>query len=129
MQGSSNLNAIATRLKMTVETMFSFEVSAIDIVLLIAAMILLLLIITQRKGQAAAESPLSIRDTKKPLKKPETTDETAINKFSEEQPQVGFQKCVHHFGYLRNFPKNTPVPDECFGCPKVLRCLFPSKRI
>jgi hypothetical protein len=21
-------------------------------------------------------------------------------------------------------PKNTPIPDECFGCPKILQCLF-----
>jgi hypothetical protein len=31
--------------------------------------------------------------------------------------------CVHHFGYLRTFPKNSPIPDECFGCEKIVDCL------
>lgn len=31
--------------------------------------------------------------------------------------------CVHHFGYLRTFPKNSPIPDECFGCERIVDCL------
>lgn len=31
--------------------------------------------------------------------------------------------CIHHFGYLRTFPKNSPIPDECFGCEKIVDCL------
>jgi len=107
--------------------MLSFELSAIDIVLLIAVMILLLLFITQRRSQLATESQLPIQDREEILGKPETTEKTAKEKLSKERSSVGFTKCVHHFGYLRNLPQNTPVPDECFGCPKVMRCLFPNE--
>lgn len=31
--------------------------------------------------------------------------------------------CLHHYGYLHSLPKNTPIPDECFGCPKIVDCL------
>jgi len=34
-----------------------------------------------------------------------------------------FEGCPHNFGYLKDLPKNTPIPDECFGCPKVIECL------
>jgi len=35
--------------------------------------------------------------------------------------------CLHHFGYLRTFPKNSPIPDECFGCEKIVDCLVSKK--
>lgn len=38
-----------------------------------------------------------------------------------------FAGCVHKFGYLKTVPRNTPIPDECFGCPKILECLMHSK--
>jgi len=31
--------------------------------------------------------------------------------------------CPHHFGYLANRPKNTPTPQECLICPKILECM------
>jgi len=31
--------------------------------------------------------------------------------------------CLHHFGYLRSLPKSSSLPDECLGCPKVVKCL------
>lgn len=34
--------------------------------------------------------------------------------------------CLHHYGYLHSVPKNTPIPDECFGCPKIVDCLVSS---
>jgi hypothetical protein len=48
-------------------------------------------------------------------------------KLSITQSSTGFQNCIHQFGYLKDHPKDTPVPDECFGCPKILHCLFPNK--
>ncbi len=34
-----------------------------------------------------------------------------------------FEGCRHKFGYLNDLPKNTPIPDECFGCPEIVECL------
>lgn len=36
--------------------------------------------------------------------------------------------CLHQFGYLRTFPKNSPIPDECFDCEKIVDCLVNSKK-
>jgi len=35
--------------------------------------------------------------------------------------------CLHQFGYLRTLPKNAPIPDECFGCQKIVECLVQAK--
>lgn len=31
--------------------------------------------------------------------------------------------CSHFFGYVRTLPKKSPFPDECLGCPQLLKCL------
>lgn len=31
--------------------------------------------------------------------------------------------CAHYKGYLKNRPKNTPVPEECFTCTLMLDCM------
>jgi hypothetical protein len=36
--------------------------------------------------------------------------------------------CLHQFGYLRTLPKNTPIPDECLGCQRVVECLVEAKK-
>ena len=109
--------------------MLSFELSAIDIVLLVAVMVLLFLFIAQRRGQEATKYRFPVQDEKEILQEPETKNQTGSEEPPTRQPSIGFRKCVHHFGYLRNLPQNTAVPDECFGCPKVMRCLFPNEQI
>jgi hypothetical protein len=32
-------------------------------------------------------------------------------------------KCPHHFGYLSELPKSTPIPEGCFFCPRVVECI------
>lgn len=36
-----------------------------------------------------------------------------------EQASVG---CKHFLGYLRKRPKNTPIPDECLTCERMVEC-------
>jgi hypothetical protein len=105
--------------------MLSFEISVMDVVLLVVMMVLLLLFIKQR-SQSVAEPRPNPDDQGELLEEPRETKETPVDNSPEKQSAVGFQKCVHQFGYLRNMPKNTPIPDECFGCPTVMRCLFPN---
>jgi len=105
----------------------SFEVSVIDIALVIAVVILLMLFLTHRHGQSTTESELPMTGQKKPSEKPKVSVKVAQEKISKTQSPTDFQECVHHFGYLRNLPKGTPVPDECFGCKKILQCLFPNE--
>ncbi|MEM3769622.1 MAG: hypothetical protein QXG76_00365 [Candidatus Bathyarchaeia archaeon] len=32
-------------------------------------------------------------------------------------------KCEHFLGYLKKRPKNTPIPDECLTCSRMIECL------
>ena len=34
-----------------------------------------------------------------------------------------FGGCRHKPGHLSTVPKNTPIPEECFGCPEILECM------
>jgi DNA-directed RNA polymerase subunit RPC12/RpoP len=31
--------------------------------------------------------------------------------------------CAHHLGYLKQRPKNTPIPEECLTCSKMIDCM------
>jgi hypothetical protein len=41
--------------------------------------------------------------------------------------ETEFDHCGHKLGYLKGLPKNKPIPDECFGCPKILECIALTK--
>ena len=73
-----------------------------------------------------AEPRSNVNDQEKLMGEPKETGETITENRLKKQSAEGFQNCVHQFGYLKDMPKNTPIPDECFGCPMVMRCLFPN---
>jgi len=31
--------------------------------------------------------------------------------------------CTHYLGYLKRRPKNTPIPEECLTCAKMIDCV------
>jgi len=31
--------------------------------------------------------------------------------------------CAHHIGYLKRRPKNSPIPEECLTCTKMIDCM------
>lgn len=92
--------------------MFSFDLSVIDVVLAISVVVLGLLFLSQRKS-----NPAPAHESEAPL-------EDSEEKAPSTQASNDSGKCSHYFGYLRSRPKNIPIPDECFGCSKQLRCLF-----
>ena len=47
--------------------------------------------------------------------------ETKKTEFSRGTQPSG---CPYHFGYLKQHPKNTPIPNECFTCTKIMECLI-----
>lgn len=36
--------------------------------------------------------------------------------------------CLHKYGYLKGLPKNRPIPNECFGCSRIVECLAGKKQ-
>lgn len=45
-------------------------------------------------------------------------EEEVEENLKQEAPTV----CRHQFGYLRTFPKDASVPDECLGCRGIVEC-------
>lgn len=41
----------------------------------------------------------------------------------KEESESDEVKCGHFLGYLKKRPKNTPIPDECLTCSKMIECL------
>jgi len=108
--------------------MLSFEISAMDLVLLVVMLMLLLLLLSQRKSHPAVTEPRSsVSDHEKLMGEPVARGKIEVEESFQRHSAEGFQKCIHQFGYLMGMPKNTSIPDECFGCPKVLRCMFPNE--
>ena len=44
-------------------------------------------------------------------------------KEAKENNKTSSATCTHHTGYLKNRPKNTPVPEECFTCSAMIDCM------
>jgi len=38
-------------------------------------------------------------------------------------------ECSHSFGFLAIRPNNSPIPQECLCCLKVIDCLYENKKI
>jgi hypothetical protein len=45
--------------------------------------------------------------------------------FREKRPP----NCLHHLGFLRTYPRNKPIPDECLSCPQVIPCYEAEKQL
>jgi len=47
------------------------------------------------------------------------------SKEKEKGPkEESLKGCPHHFGYLAHRPKNTPIPQECLTCQKIVECML-----
>ena len=105
--------------------MLSFELSAIDLILIIAVIILLILYITKLSGKTPNQEKLLVED-KKISNKPsiETTipDEEEERKRPTPKPQTDSTKCPYSFGYLKKLDKDASIPDKCLSCSKIMEC-------
>jgi len=57
-------------------------------------------------------------ETAEPVERQESLSPAPI-----EIKKTGVQGCPHHFGYLGEHPKHTPIPNECLTCTKIMECL------
>lgn len=78
-----------------------------------------------RSSHIAASSKKPIDRTQLSRRNATTTAAVEKLKFQGEKKPSGKDKrdCPHFFGYVRNLPKNTPIPDDCLGCPWIVECL------
>jgi len=110
--------------------MLSFELSVIDVVLIIAVVILLSFHVTRTPKGSNVKSKSSV-ERERSLEKGKVKDlvsktSKAKSSLAEEESPV---KCSHHFGYLSSVPKGEDsIPDECYSCSWMMRCLFSRKK-
>lgn len=111
--------------------MLSFELSVMDIVLAIAIIILLLLHISRMPTKSATEQKLS-RENRKPSKQSRKNivklNTSKKKESSYTRSLEGSVKCPHRFGYLKTLPFGSSVPEECYGCSRMMQCLFSNEQ-
>jgi len=78
---------------------------------------------TSKKVEKAVKTPFH------PEEPPGHVEASKIIKGKQPSPpskslQARPPECRHFFGYLKKIPKNTQIPDECFGCPRMVDCLY-----
>jgi len=56
----------------------------------------------------------------RPKPAPTASVETENPDFSRNNNSSG---CPHRFGYLKEHPKHTPIPNECLTCTRIMECL------
>lgn len=99
--------------------MLSFDLSAIDLVLVIAAVIILLLYVI-RPSQSSARSSPSVKEKRTGIRI------KIFNIFRSKKikasSQVSSFKCPYYFGYLNNISNESSIPEECYICPRMIQC-------
>jgi len=74
--------------------------------------------LSKEEAEKIVERKRSRKTKKKPPKKHEKPE-------TPKQEPLRFEPCREgqFFGFLHNLSKNTPVPDNCLDCPKLLDCI------
>jgi len=63
---------------------------------------------------------VSVEDKK--MEAPIERKRTLEERIQESPKTKTAPKCKHQLGYLRTLPKDTPIPDECLSCDRVIEC-------
>jgi len=126
---------LVTRLQC--KTMFPFELSAFGtgLIIMVVVLVILYLVVLIKlnpsgEGDRISKEPLTERQVE-PAMYDEVEEETVesierqefVSPPPVETEKTGVQGCPHHFGYLGKHPKNTPIPNECLTCIKIMECL------
>jgi hypothetical protein len=60
----------------------------------------------------------------KAIENPESAPTVSVDAKKPESPRNNNSSgCPHHFGYLKEHPKHTPIPNECLTCTRIMECL------
>lgn len=124
-----------------------FSVGFIITVAVLAALYVLVLIKLNPSSQGKRITKTAIpkqtsfrkavhKQSSNPITLEETTRETLdpTKRQNHETPALvdsekeQTRECAHHFGYLAEHPKNTPLPNNCFSCIKIMECLSADKK-
>ena len=106
--------------------MLSFELSVIDVVLIIAVIILLSFHLTRTPDKSNVKPKLGV-EREKSLEKGKMKN--LVSKTSKKKSSLAEEespvKCSYHFGYLSSIPRGEDsIPEECYSCSWMMRCSF-----
>ena len=96
--------------------MLSFELSAIDIILVISVVILFILYITKMPAKNHEEIPF--RQPKVNVAPPERPASI---------PQRDYIECPRGFGNIRSLGEDNSVSEKCLGCYRLMECYSESE--
>jgi len=97
--------------------MLSFEVTAIDLILVIAVMVLLVLY--WAKLSKIPDEQFFRRSTAK----------VASPEILESNPQSGYAECPRGFGYIKKIGDDGSVSERCLGCYRIMECYSEQEEI
>ena len=97
--------------------MLSFELSAIDIILVLSVLVLLVLYWT--KLSKIPDEQLFSKSTAKHIKQ-----EKII-----KNPQNGYAECPRGFGYIKKIGDDGSVSERCLGCYRIMECYSEQEEI
>lgn len=64
-----------------------------------------------------------VKESKVEEKREEQPSTREKSKTREAFSKLDEAKCSHFLGYLKKRPRNTPIPDDCLTCEKMIECL------
>jgi hypothetical protein len=51
---------------------------------------------------------------------------TSVTERLDKKPMEIKFECKHEFGFLRTLPRESRIPEECFGCSQIIECKYAS---
>ena len=96
--------------------MLSFEVTAIDLILVITVIILIVLYWTKSSKSPENQILHGTTNDAKPQK-------------NIPNPQNGYAECPRGFGYIKNIGDNGSIPERCLGCYRIMECYSEQEEI
>jgi len=97
--------------------MISFEVSAIDIILVIAVIVLLILYLVKFSARTFEEK--SFRQS--------TSKDVEHERFLLK-PKIDFTECPRGFGNIKMLSEDNSVSERCLGCYRICECYNESEQ-
>ena len=96
--------------------MLSFELTAIDLILVIAVIVLLILYLTKFSVKTREE-----KSFRQPIAKDVSPERLAST------PQRDYAECPRGFGNIRKLGEDNSVSERCLGCYKIMECYSESE--
>ena len=99
--------------------MLSFELTAIDLILVIAVIVLLILYMTKLANSPEQVLRQSIRSYAKKEKEVKSQEKEV-----ESMPIVrdDYSECPRGFGNIKKLGSDGSVSDRCLGCYRIMEC-------